>query len=240
MHKNPLPALITLLLLTTTASLTACSETNPTNSATEIKHQQVQNKTETVKPVEVIENATVDEQIQAWKDTGVLKPTNDPNVWKATKPLPRPTANLKYPKPEYPAKGYEHTQEGAEAVAIYLEHLLAYAYVSGDTADLEKYCSSESKFCSGIAQSIKTNETNEEWIADYHVNSVQIIGVGIPDGKESKGEVSFRVEYNSTAHFGFSKTASTVTRFSADQDVARINLSFVDNHWLVVAGSVEE
>lgn len=38
-------------------------------------------------------------------DEPKLIPTDDPNIFKVTKPLPRPAEAANYPKPEYPAVG---------------------------------------------------------------------------------------------------------------------------------------
>ncbi len=165
MRKNPLPALLALLLVATPVSLTACGTSDSADKPPVVEHNKVTDKPENQDETQSKEYATVDEQIQAWKDTGVLKPTYDPNVWKATKPLPRPAANLKYPKPEYPAKGYEHTQEGAEAVAIYLQELITYAFTTGDHTYLGETCSEASDMCNKMVAAIqKTKQIKNGWL----------------------------------------------------------------------------
>ncbi|MCS4485023.1 DUF6318 family protein [Gleimia sp. 6138-11-ORH1] len=166
-------------------------------------------------------------------DENGLIPTDDPNVFKATKIVPRPPESGQYPKPEYPALGYENSIYGAEAVAIYFEDLLLYAYSTGDYADFETVCTSTAEWCRDQLIGVKKVTETDTWYKFENAPEVTVTGYAVvTDG--GPGEYSIRMETLLPASTYFNSQKMTFSKHPQDKVLRRIFLSYQDGRWVIV------
>lgn len=173
-------------------------------------------------------------------DEPKLIPTDDPNVFKVTKPLPRPAEAANYPKPEYPQLGYKSSFEGAEKVAIYLEDLLVYSFSTGDYKDFKSVCSNASSWCTKAIGLIEDNNQSNSWRFYKEHSKVKVTGYGIPPKENNKGEISIRIETTLSDRELFNGKKLTKTIRSETKLRRYVNLSYWDGRWVVVSLDSEE
>ncbi|MCS4485022.1 DUF6318 family protein [Gleimia sp. 6138-11-ORH1] len=168
-------------------------------------------------------------------DENGLIPTDDPNVFKATKIVPRPPESDQYPKPEYPALGNENNLNGAKAVAVYVEDLVTYAYSTGDTTDLELVCSTRSSWCADNIEGAKKVAKGSIWYRFNKAPTVTATGYLEVPKEHNQGEYSIRIETQIWGYTYFSTTKMELAKYASKKLLRHINLSFLNGRWVIVS-----
>lgn len=172
-------------------------------------------------------------------DSGLI-PTDDPNVFKATKILPRPAEAANYPKPEYPQLGYESSFEGAEEVAKYFEDILLYSFSTGEYKEFETVCSETSKWCKHMVNTLKANNESASWQSFSNKSEVKVSGYGIPPKERNQGTISIRMEVTLPKREFFDGIKLTKSIKAKNQIRRYVNLDYVGGRWIIVAVHSED
>ncbi|MCS4485020.1 DUF6318 family protein [Gleimia sp. 6138-11-ORH1] len=201
-------------------ALTACAnDTTPSEQAPQATIDNKPAETETKNEPAANENGLI--------------PTDDPNVFKATKIVPRPPESAQYPKPEYPALGYENSIYGAEAVAIYFEDMVVHAYSTGDTTDFEAICTSTAEWCREQLLGVKEVTETDTWYKFENAPEVTVTGYAVvTDG--GPGEYSIRMESTLPNYTKFNPKKMKYTKYPNRKVLRRIFLSYQDGRWVIV------
>lgn len=176
---------------------------------------------------------------EANADENGLVATSDPRVFKATKVLPKPESSVNAVKPEYPALGYEHSYEGAEAVALYFQDLVSYTFNSGDVTPFKEICLESSKYCTDVVASVEKNEREGSWHEGIKNINTKVLKWGIPQEDRNIGEYSFVVTAEIAEYTYFDKPTMRLKKKRGYNIEAFTNLSFIDGRWVVVTGGSE-
>lgn len=225
-------ALYSCLTFTLCLSLTGCWESGPTQEEIDKANIQAANE-------RAAQEAQKQKQLEkeaAESDGDGLVATADPRVFKATKVLPKPESSANSVKPEYPALGYEHTYEGAEAVAAYVESLIEYSFSSGDTAELKNVCPNTTSFCKSLLDSIAENERDGNWHADLSSENQKLIEWGVPDDTKY-GEYSFHYQADLPPYKYFERNKMKLTVSTPKRLDMYFNVSYIGGRWIVVVGT---
>ncbi len=76
-------------------------------------------------------------------------------------------------------------------------------------------------------------------MANYNETNVKVLGVGIPDGVENPGEISFRISSDVSKYLGYTAPTMTLETIPAETLVKRVSFAFANGKWVVVAGNLE-
>ncbi|MCS4485018.1 DUF6318 family protein [Gleimia sp. 6138-11-ORH1] len=219
MSTRKLPLLIAISLMFAPALAACANDTTPSEQAPQAMSDNKPTETEAKNEPAADENGLI--------------PTDDPNVFKATKILPRPPESAQYPKPEYPALGYENSIYGAEAVAIYFEDMVVHAYSTGDTTDFEAICTSAAEWCRRQLKGVKKVTETDTWYKFENAPEVTVTGYGVvPD--DGPGEYSIRMETLIPASTYFNSQKMTFSKHPQDKVLRHIFLSYQDGRWVIV------
>ncbi|MDO5061108.1 MAG: DUF6318 family protein [Actinomycetaceae bacterium] len=207
--------------LCSTPIITSCGQT-PTPETTATTQKEQPQKTQDEKKTTPQANESE------------LIPTDDPNVFKTTKPLPLPEEAANYPKPKYPELGFENSLYGAQAVALYFEEVVPYAYNTGNHEELDDVCYETSKNCQALIDDVIRRKSEGTWFADYKETDIKVLGVGIPDPALNEGQVSFKISFTVTPYRIYDAKNKVLIRRPTEKMISATNLSFIKDRWVIV------